>query len=268
MNQVGRGPGHRSVGADRSARARRGAHPARRAATREDRSARSVPERFRAGTGSSGQSGASYGGALVAPASIPVNHVQRGRGVSAKARRATHPRGRGSWLTLLAVLSISVVLAYGIWHEPPRRSRPAEREVVVPELSPQARAGELAYVERCAQCHGPSGAGSTSGPALVDSVYRSGHHADSAFMLAVRRGVRAHHWLFGDMPPQPGMTDRELADIVRSTEAACSGSWGFDHGEGPLSGLRGTADPAGRGQGGRKRRRRRSCGVIAGSASA
>jgi hypothetical protein len=50
---------------------------------------------------------------------------------------------------------------------------------------------------------------------LVDAVYRSSHHADSAFMLAVRRGVRAHHWLFGDMPPQTEVTDRELADIVR-----------------------------------------------------
>jgi len=135
--------------------------------------------------------------------------------VSPKARKAARPWWRGSRLVLLAVLSISGILAYGIWHGTPRRSPPAGREVVVPELSPQARAGELAYVERCARCHGPRGAGSAIGPALVDAVYRSSHHADSAFMLAVRRGVRAHHWLFGDMPPQTGVTDRELADIVR-----------------------------------------------------
>jgi hypothetical protein len=34
------------------------------------------------------------------------------------------------------------------------------------------------------------------------------------FTLAVRRGVRAHHWLFGDMPTHHAVTDRELADIV------------------------------------------------------
>lgn len=85
----------------------------------------------------------------------------------------------------------------------------------MPELSPQARAGELAYLQHCTRCHGLRGAGSTDGPPLVDVVYRPGHHADSAFTLAVRRGVRAHHWLFGDMPPQPMVTDRELADIIR-----------------------------------------------------
>jgi mono/diheme cytochrome c family protein len=111
--------------------------------------------------------------------------------------------------------SISVVLVYGVWRETPRRSPPALREVVVPVLSPQARAGELSYVERCAGCHGPHGAGSTRGPALVHSVYRPAHHADGAFLLAVRRGVRAHHWSFGDMPPQTGVTDREVAEIIR-----------------------------------------------------
>jgi mono/diheme cytochrome c family protein len=113
------------------------------------------------------------------------------------------------------IVSISVVVAYGIWRETPRRVSLPGREVVVPDLSPQARAGELAYVEHCARCHGPRGAGTTTGPALVHAVYRPSHHADSAFMLAVRRGVRAHHWSFGDMPPQPAVADRELSDIVR-----------------------------------------------------
>jgi hypothetical protein len=49
---------------------------------------------------------------------------------------------------------------------------------------------------------------------LIDVAHRPWHHADGAFTLAVRRGVRVHHWLFGDMPPQHEVTDRELADIV------------------------------------------------------
>jgi hypothetical protein len=44
--------------------------------------------------------------------------------------------------------------------------------------------------------------------------YVPSHHADEAFTLAVRSGVRAHHWRFGDMPPQPHVGEREIADIV------------------------------------------------------
>ena len=36
-----------------------------------------------------------------------------------------------------------------------------------------------------------------------------------AFELAVRRGVRAHHWLFGDMPPQPTITPDAIPMITR-----------------------------------------------------
>lgn len=36
-----------------------------------------------------------------------------------------------------------------------------------------------------------------------------------AFVLAARNGVRAHHWPFGNMTPVPGLTDPELAGIIR-----------------------------------------------------
>ena len=32
--------------------------------------------------------------------------------------------------------------------------------------------------------------------------------------LAVQRGVRQHHWTFGNMPPVPGLNDREVAFII------------------------------------------------------
>jgi cytochrome c551/c552 len=50
-------------------------------------------------------------------------------------------------------------------------------------------------------------------------IYRSAHHSDVAFTLAVRRGVAAHHWRFADMPPQPGVSSAELDDIVRYVRA-------------------------------------------------
>jgi len=49
----------------------------------------------------------------------------------------------------------------------------------------------------------------------VHSVYRPAHHADVAFALAVRQGVRAHHWRFGDMPPQADASSDEVEVITR-----------------------------------------------------
>ncbi|NJO35044.1 MAG: cytochrome c [Rhodospirillales bacterium] len=31
---------------------------------------------------------------------------------------------------------------------------------------------------------------------------------------AVKTGVRQHHWRFGDMPPQPRVTEEQVAAIV------------------------------------------------------
>ena len=88
-------------------------------------------------------------------------------------------------------------------------------EVRVPELSPVAQSGRLAFDRHCAACHGVHATGNTKGPPLVHRVYHPRLHADIAFDLAVRRGVRAHHWSFGDMPPQPAVTATELTDITR-----------------------------------------------------
>jgi len=49
----------------------------------------------------------------------------------------------------------------------------------------------------------------------VHRIYGSGHHADAAFTLAAQRGVRAHHWRFGDMPPVPSARPEEISLIVR-----------------------------------------------------
>ena len=56
--------------------------------------------------------------------------------------------------------------------------------------------GEALFNQKCAVCHGPRATGSPQGPPLVHRYYEPGHHSDMAFVLAVRRGVRAHHWRF------------------------------------------------------------------------
>lgn len=96
--------------------------------------------------------------------------------------------------------------------------RVAERPDLPSDFPPPTPAalqsGEMVFERACAECHGASALGTEQGPPLVHAVYRPDHHADQAFILAVRRGVRAHHWAYGDMPPVADVTDADVALIV------------------------------------------------------
>ena len=74
--------------------------------------------------------------------------------------------------------------------------------------------GATLFRQNCLLCHGKSGNGSNQGPPLVHKIYNSSHHADLAFHLAVKNGVRRHHWRFGDMPPLPELTPQDVGHIV------------------------------------------------------
>ena len=84
----------------------------------------------------------------------------------------------------------------------------------VAELSDAAEAGRKLFIANCAQCHGRRADGTTQGPPLVHQIYEPGHHANASFVLAVTRGVRAHHWEFGNMPAVPGLTIDEIHQII------------------------------------------------------
>ncbi|MBV6521690.1 MAG: hypothetical protein MNPFHGCM_01834 [Gemmatimonadaceae bacterium] len=75
-------------------------------------------------------------------------------------------------------------------------------------------AGDSLYVMHCQSCHGRHALGTDLGPPLVHSVYAPRHHADAAFVLAVRNGVRAHHWTFGDMQPVPLVTSAQVESLT------------------------------------------------------
>jgi len=92
-------------------------------------------------------------------------------------------------------------------------------EVAVPELRGPAKRGAELFAESCATCHGENAAGSGQGPPLVHRIYEPGHHADFSFYRAVRQGVRAHHWNFGDMPAVAGVSDAEIDRIVAYVRA-------------------------------------------------
>jgi mono/diheme cytochrome c family protein len=87
--------------------------------------------------------------------------------------------------------------------------------VKVPDLSSLALAGKGAFDENCAACHGPNASGTDKGPPLIHDIYNPGHHADEAFYLAAQRGVRRHHWRYGDMPPQPQITREQMSAVIR-----------------------------------------------------
>ena len=88
-------------------------------------------------------------------------------------------------------------------------------DVKVPDLSAVAITGKAALEANCAACYGAKAAGTDKGPPLVHDIYNPGHHADGAFFLAVRLGVRQHHWPYGDMPPQCQVTEPQVAAIVQ-----------------------------------------------------
>ena len=82
-----------------------------------------------------------------------------------------------------------------------------------PPTPPEHAAGQTLFDAHCAPCHGVHAVGTDSGPPLIHAVYRPSHHGDEAFTLAVRVGVAAHHWRFGNMPPQPQVADSQVPPI-------------------------------------------------------
>ena len=48
----------------------------------------------------------------------------------------------------------------------------------------------------------------------MHGFYKPSHHGDAAFYRAALKGVRAHHWNFGDMPPVAGAQTQDLDAIV------------------------------------------------------
>lgn len=122
------------------------------------------------------------------------------------------PLATSSRIRFVAATSLAVIVATGC-------GGGAEQDVarsprVLPPTPAEHREGERLYAASCAGCHGIAGVGSDSGPPLVHKVYEPSHHADVAFQLAVQRGVVAHHWRFGNMPPQPQVTTEQVAPIV------------------------------------------------------
>ncbi len=127
----------------------------------------------------------------------------------------------------LPALLVLILLAAGVASVVWRITAPSGGgplvSVAVPTLTGTARAGQTAFNANCATCHGENAAGGDKGPPLVHDIYNPGHHNDRSFYVAVTRGVRRHHWNFGDMKPQSQVTREDMAAIityVRELQAA------------------------------------------------
>lgn len=123
----------------------------------------------------------------------------------------TPPKGTlKAFNTILLLLAIIVAVSlFGC------KSETGKTPTTKTKKAPQGFVGgKRLFDENCARCHGKEGIGTDKGPPLVHKIYEPNHHADISFHLAAKRGVRAHHWGFGNMPRINGVDEGEVAEII------------------------------------------------------
>lgn len=129
-------------------------------------------------------------------------------------------RLRRNQVRAVGVLALTLLTLTGCGEASPRQYDSSQSSattpvaVTRPTLSESARAGETLFNANCSLCHGVNAAGTHQGPPLIHKIYEPGHHSDFSFRNAVRRGVRQHHWQFGDMAPVAGISADDEAQII------------------------------------------------------
>ena len=113
---------------------------------------------------------------------------------------------------LAALVTASILLAMFSDSEPVLFD-PAEQDI-------SGLSGRLLFSNSCARCHGALLTGTAAGPPLLHQFYRPGLHPDESFIVAIRLGVRNHHWQYGDMPLIADLSDAEIAAIIGFIRAA------------------------------------------------
>ena len=113
------------------------------------------------------------------------------------------------WITATLLSFATVAWAQDVVLENPRE----------PVMAPGLNLGKMNYETFCASCHGKTARGTDKGPSFISKIYHPGHHGDGAFYLASKRGVRAHHWPFGNMPPIEGVNDAQIQSIIEYVRA-------------------------------------------------
>jgi len=128
-------------------------------------------------------------------------------------------------VTLVLAVPAVMIVATGCQKEPSSSSAPPASSSAPPASAGASNApgaatpaeftrGEALFNADCAPCHGQEAMGTDHGPPLVNPIYQPDHHADASFYLAIRNGTRAHHWMYGNMPPVQGVSDDDATRIV------------------------------------------------------
>lgn len=112
------------------------------------------------------------------------------------------------------VFLLGLVIFLAACEAPDPEARRAALHLPPPGFKADAAQGKDLFLANCSACHGNNAKGTEQGPALISKVYRPAHHADFAVHMAVRDGVRAHHWDFGDMPAVPQITPEQTAHVI------------------------------------------------------
>ena len=118
------------------------------------------------------------------------------------------------------VVALVLLTLVGCGGDSPPKSETAESKdteqvmATASDLPDSARAGEKLFNNNCSVCHGMGAVGTTQGPPLIDRVYHPGHHPDFSIRNAVNKGVKQHHWVFGNMPPVAGVSSDDVEEII------------------------------------------------------
>ncbi len=116
------------------------------------------------------------------------------------------------WIMLIAVIIVCTI-AWMLW--PVKADFKPVRVKLPAQLSQDAVEGGELFADNCQRCHGKNASGTGKGPPLVHVIYEPSHHSDASFYKAASKGVKQHHWPYGDMPPVAGLTENAMGKIIR-----------------------------------------------------
>ena len=129
--------------------------------------------------------------------------------------RVRKKRNQALLFIVTGMIALGAIAAAAILSNVAQDSQAFTVEVKPAPLSQEGQEGATLFKMNCQACHGQNAAGTKLGPPLIHDIYNPGHHSDEAFYLAAAIGVRQHHWLYGDMPPQPQVAREDVAKIIR-----------------------------------------------------